>query len=142
MKNKLIPLFCLLSIMLIKSISFAQNNNPKYYIENKKDTIFTEPNSLPVFVYELYNLDEYIQANLKYPKTAYKDNISGTVYLTFVIDNKGIIKNIQIIKGIRDDLNKEAIRLVSSMPKWTPGMYKGRYITAEYKLQVKFILDK
>jgi protein TonB len=129
-------------MMIISNISLGQNGSSKYYIGNNKDTIYTEPDQRPVFTNELYSLEEYIQTNLKYPKTAFKDNISGTVYLILVVDDKGKVKDVQILKGMRDDLDKEALRIVSKMQKWTPGMVSGRNVSSEYKLPVKFILDK
>src|SRR5258708_35009365 len=111
MKNQSCILFCFLFGMIISNISFGQNGSSKYYIGNNKDTIYTEPDQRPVFTNELYSLEEYIQANLKYPKTAFKDNISGTVYLILLFDDKGKVKEVQILKGIRDDLDKEALRI-------------------------------
>jgi len=142
MKNQSYFLFCLLGMILISNFSVAQDGNAKFYIGNNKDTIYTEPDQRPVFTNELYTLEEYIQANIKYPKAAFKDNISGTVYLILVIDDKGKVKDVQILKGMRDDLDKEALRIVSKMQKWTPGLVNGRNVSSEYKLPVKFVLDK
>lgn len=135
-------LFFFLFLILFANIVIAQKDNSKYYIGNNKDTIYTEPDQRPVYVNELYSMEEFIQANLKYPKTAFKDNISGSIYLIIVVDDKGKIKDAEILKGIRDDLDKEALRIVSKMQKWTPGMVNGRNVSSEFKIPVKFILDK
>ena len=67
------------------------------------------------------NLINFINSNRNYPQSAYDNGIEGRVTCAFVVNADGKISNIKILRGVEDSLNQEAIRIVSSMPPWTPG---------------------
>jgi len=83
-----------------------------------------------------------IKTNLQYPQTALSDKISGTVYVYFTIDTLGRSKNLKIIKGVRDDLDKEAIRCVDLLDEWVVGRSKGKKTELNHSLPIKFVLPR
>lgn len=96
----------------------------------KKDTIVMNPvvgNPPPMRVIEWSNhpptcdeLDAYLQKNIVYPQLCKEMGIEGTVYVQFIVDTKGDYREVQVIKGPHPALNKEALRVMSAMPQWTP----------------------
>ena len=84
------------------------------------------------------NLNDYISTHIKYPKNALLKNISGTVLVSFIVSEKGKLKNIHIKTSVHKDLDKEAMRVLKGMPKWRPGRNNGRPIDKEYELPIIF----
>lgn len=84
-------------------------------------------------------LVKYIAKNFKYPST--NGNLSKTkIYAEFIIDKNGAVKNAKILKGISPDLDKEALRVINSMPKWIPGKQAGKPVDVKmrYPIQLEF----
>lgn len=97
---------------------------------------------LPEFSHLGQNIDEYIAEHLVYPANAKYNNISGTVYFTFVIDNTGKPIECRIIKGIGYGCDEEVCRLIQNMPLWTPASYlhtDGTLIPVEYKMNMQVV---
>lgn len=87
-------------------------------------------------------LKKILQKNLKYPQQAVKDGISGTVYIYFTIDTNGHSKDIIVLKGIREDIDREAIRCVDLLDNWNIGKQNGRKIELHHIIPVKFSLTQ
>jgi len=87
-------------------------------------------------------LAAYFLDNLKYPQEAINNSIEGTVTLEFDVNVDGSISNIKIVRPIDPDLEDEAVRVVKSMPKWTPATKDGTPLKSTYRLPVKFRLPK
>ena len=85
-------------------------------------------------------LMKYIDKNLVYPDAAKEGGISGTVYVSFVVETDGTIKNAQIPRGIGGGCDDVALELVKSMPKWIPGQQRNRVVPVQYTLSVQFVL--
>ncbi len=83
---------------------------------------------------------KYLSNNIKYPVDAREANITGVVYLSFIVDKEGEIKNIEILKGIGGGCEEEAMRVVKNMKKWKPGKQNGQAVNVQYKLPVSFTL--
>ncbi|MDX9695225.1 MAG: energy transducer TonB [Bacteroidales bacterium] len=83
----------------------------------------------------------YIQQNLKYPPIAQENNISGRVYVSFVVDRDGSITNVQVVRGVDPSLDKEAVRVVKSSPKWSPGKQRGRAVRVSFTFPIVFQLQ-
>lgn len=84
-------------------------------------------------------LIDYLSANIKYPATAEKDNVSGRVIVTFRVEKDGTLSDAKVVKGIREDLDNEALRIVGNMPKWVPGKDKeGHAVVSVYSLPITF----
>lgn len=86
-------------------------------------------------------LMKYLSDNIKYPKKARKAGVVGTVVVSFVVDKKGKVKNINIVKSIHPDLDKAAVKVVKNMPLWTPGISEGENARTRYTLPIKFALN-
>ena len=83
---------------------------------------------LPVFPGGYNKLTEYIHNNLKYPETALKNHIQGTVYMRFYVEVDGSITNIKVEDSLSTETDAEALRLVKGFPKWLPAIYAGHPI--------------
>ena len=85
---------------------------------------------------------KYFTKNLEYPLEEKNNNISGTVFVSFVVEPDGSISNTELLREIKGapGLNKETLRAVSEMPKWTPGYQRGLPIRVQYNLPVRWVL--
>ncbi len=83
----------------------------------------------------------FIKNKLKYPKTAVKDSIQGVVHVSFWIDTLGMTKQHKILKGIRKDLNEEAIRVSKLIKYKIPAMQKGKPIEVRFVVPIHFYLN-
>lgn len=82
----------------------------------------------------------YIGKNLKYPEQAVEEGIEGVVYVTFVVEVDGSITGVKVLRGIGGGCNEEAVRVVSGMPNWTPGMQAGKPVRVKYNLPIRYKL--
>jgi protein TonB len=105
---------------------------------NKVFLVVEQP---PEFEGGLEAMYKFIGKNMKYPASARRMNIEGSVFVGFVVDADGKISEASIIKGISADCDKEALRVVQMMPKWRPGKQSGRPVRVKFVLPIKFKLD-
>jgi len=105
---------------------------------NKVFLVVEQP---PEFEGGLEAMYKFISKNMKYPASARRMNIEGSVFVGFVVDADGKISETSIIKGISADCDKEALRVVQMMPKWRPGKQSGRPVRVKFVLPIKFRLD-
>ena len=87
------------------------------------------------------NVNEYMKANLKYPAGAKAKGVEGRVLVQFVVTEDGSVGAAKLIRGIQKDMDEEALRIISQMPKWKPGKQNGRPVRVYYTLPVIFKLD-
>ncbi len=87
-------------------------------------------------------IQEYLANQIIYPASAKNKNITGTVYVTFVIDKNGMVKDVRILRGLSPDLDEEALRVVSLMSQWNPGIQRGKNVQVQYNLPVTFKLGR
>ncbi|MCB9344243.1 MAG: energy transducer TonB [Saprospiraceae bacterium] len=109
-------------------------------VEEKTFEMFDiqKPPSFPGGEGELF---KFLQKNIEYPALAKENNISGVVPLTFVVNKDGSVSDVQILRDIGGGCGKEAVRVVKSMPKWTPGEANGHAVKVRYTLPVRFKLE-
>ncbi|GAC1302436.1 MAG: hypothetical protein NVSMB24_07040 [Mucilaginibacter sp.] len=86
------------------------------------------------------SLYQYFTAHFKYPSTARKHNIQGRVLLSFIVEKDGSITNARVERGVTDELDNEALRLVNRSPKWKPGILNGKPVRVQRTLPVNFVL--
>jgi TonB family protein len=84
---------------------------------------------------------QFMVGNIKYPETAVKNKVMGTVYVTFVIKADGSISDVKVLRGIGSGCDEEAVRVIKLMPKWNPGEQKGKPVDVQFNLPIKFTLD-
>lgn len=86
-------------------------------------------------------LMEYLNKSIQYPANAQKNGTQGRVSVQFVVNKDGNISDVKVIRSVDEDLDKEALRVMSSMPKWKPGMQKGKPVRVRYTVPVIFRLS-
>jgi len=84
---------------------------------------------------------KFLVANIRYPQMAKESGIQGTVFVTFVVDDKGKICNVKCLRGIGGGCDEEAVRVVKLMPKWTPGKQAGKNVNVQFNMPVRYTLD-
>lgn len=107
----------------------------------KEEEIFTVVEQQPEFTGGMAALGQYLQKNLHYPAAAQRANISGRVFVSFVVNTDGSIQDVQVLKGLGFGTDEEAVRVVKSMPKWRPGKQSGRPVRVKYNLPINFTLE-
>jgi TonB family protein len=97
-------------------------------------------NSSPKFP---YNLSDWLSEQVNYPKEAADKKIQGNVFVRFNVERNGSVSHIKIVKGVKNGelLDKEAERIVSIMPKWTPGYQDGSPFRTELTIKIRFALQ-
>ena len=108
--------------------------------EVEEQKIFTVVENDPEFPGGMDALYKYLAENIKYPKLAQENGITGKVYLTFVVERDGSITDIKTLRDIGGGCAAEAIRVVKSMPKWKPGKQRGKAVRVQLNLPVNFNL--
>jgi protein TonB len=83
----------------------------------------------------------YLRQNIKYPEMANENNIQGTVHVTFVVEKDGSVSNVKVLRGIGGGCDEEAVRVIKSMPRWTPGKQRGRAVRAQFNMPIRFVLQ-
>ena len=119
-------------------------------ITNPKDTIIPTPEDVVFEVVEVMpefpnggmpGFMKYLGKNVKYPIEAHANNIEGRVVVHFIVNKDGSISNVGLTRSVDPLLDKEAIRVISSMPKWKPGMQRGKAVRVKYTVPVMFRLQ-
>lgn len=100
--------------------------------------VFIVAEKAPTFPGGTKAMMKYLRDNIKYPASLIEVGIQGRVVLSFVVDTDGSIKDITVLSGAHEKLDAEAIRVVSSMPKWIPGENQGKKVRVRYNLPVTF----
>ena len=106
-----------------------------------KSEPFTVVEVMPVFPGGQTALVQYIASHLKYPTVAQENGIQGRVFVSFVVGEDGYVEDVQVIKGVEPMLDKEAVRVIQSLPRWTPGNQQGKPVRVKYTVPVTFALQ-
>jgi len=109
-------------------------------IETGPGEIFTVVEQNPEFPGGDAKLFEYLGKNIKYPAMARENGITGTVYVTFVVESSGEISDVKLLRGIKGGCDEEAMRVVKNMPSWKPGRQNGKNVRVQFNLPVRFKL--
>ncbi|QMI79302.1 M56 family metallopeptidase [Bacteroides sp. CACC 737] len=145
-----------------KSISFTDERLPKenktnwtiVYNEKWNEVMQSDPGTPDNPIFEVVEhmpeftgggmpaLMEYLSKNIKYPEAAMKKGIQGRGIVQFVVEKDGSITNVKILRGVDPELDKEAVRVVSAMPKWKPGTQRGEAVRVRFTVPVMFRLTE
>ena len=110
--------------------------------EPEEQTIFEVVEQMPEFPNGgMAGLMQYLSKNIKYPTIAQENGTQGRVTVQFVVNRDGSIVDAKVLRGVDPYLDKEAIRVISSMPKWKPGMQRGKAVRVKYTVPVMFRLQ-
>lgn len=107
----------------------------------KEEEVFTIVEQQPEFPGGMGALGQFLGKNIRYPAAAQRANISGRVFVSFVVNTDGSIQDVAVLKGLGFGTDEEAIRVVKSMPKWRPGKQSGRAVRVKYNLPINFTLE-
>ena len=111
---------------------------PQQEVENK---VFDVVEVMPSFPGGNSALMEYLRDAIKYPVVAQENGVQGRVIISFVVERDGSITDVQVARSVDPSLDKEAMRVVRSMPKWNPGKQNGAAVRVKYNLPVSFRLQ-
>lgn len=141
----------LVSLALLVAISAmgAVNQSHESYdcgsrMEMAKDTAqqeaVTVAEKMPEYPGGMKELMKYLSTSVRYPKQCQDAGVQGKVIVQFVIDTNGCVMNAKVVTKLHPLLDEEALRVVNAMPKWIPGMDKGKSVRVKYTLPVTFRL--
>ncbi len=105
---------------------------------NLQDSIYRVTEVMPQYPGGPNEMMRYIQENIKYPQSAIDNKIEGRVFVTFVVEKDGSITNAAVLRGIDKECDAEALRVVSSMPKWNPGQHKGEVVRTQFTIPIYY----
>ena len=109
--------------------------------EEDDEEFFMVVENMPEFPGGDLGLMKYIQKNVKYPAIAKEYNITGKVYVSFIVDKKGSVTNVKIVRGVDKNLDAEAMRVVKSLPKYKPGQQRGKPVRVMFTIPINFTLS-
>ena len=123
-----------------ESAALKANQQKRVKNDFSDDRIFDVVEEMPMFPNGPSGLFEYLSKNTHYPIVIDENGIRGRVIVTFVVEPDGSTSDVKVIKSVDPMLDKEAVRLVESMPRWIPGKQNGNVVRVKYTLPVTFKL--
>ncbi|MBR4389382.1 MAG: energy transducer TonB [Prevotella sp.] len=126
----------------VLKVEKAEIEQPKPEPKKEEDNkVFDVVEQQPAFPGGQGALLSWLSSNIHYPAVAEENGIQGRVVVSFVVEKDGSISNVQVVRGVDPSLDKEAARVVKSMPKWTPGKQNGQAVRVKYNVPVTFKLQ-
>lgn len=110
--------------------------------EEEEEEIFVVVENQPEFPGGQAAMMKFLSENIKYPVIAQENGIQGRVICNFVVERDGSITDVQVVRGVDPSLDKEAVRVIQSMPRWKPGMQRGKPVRVRFTLPVVFRLQQ
>ena len=110
-------------------------------IEEDDEEFFMVVENMPEFPGGDLGLMKFIQKNVRYPAIAKEYNITGKVYVSFIVDKLGSVTNVKIVRGVDKNLDAEALRVVSLLPKYKPGKQRGKAVRVMFTIPINFTLN-
>ena len=107
----------------------------------KEEAVFDMVEQMPSFPGGQEELMRFLAKNIRYPSIAQENGISGKVICQFVVSSDGSVKNIQVLRQLDPSCDKEAVRVLSLMPKWIPGKQNGKPVAVKYTVPIVFRLQ-
>ena len=108
--------------------------------EEEEQQIFVVVEKMPEFPGGEEAMRRYLARNIRYPLIAQENGIQGRVICQFVVNADGKIVDVQVVRGVEASLDAEAVRVIQSMPSWTPGKQGGKSVRVKYTLPIRFKL--
>ncbi len=110
-------------------------------LEAQSDTIYKTVDQMPQFPGGDAGLRQYLAQTVQYPVEAQQNGIQGRIFVQFVIEADGSVSHVGVARPFDPKLDREAVRVVKSMPKWTPGKQKNKAVRVSYTVPVNFVLQ-
>lgn len=105
------------------------------------EDVFDMVEEMPAYPGGMEELMKFLQTHVKYPKEAEEKGQQGRVLVTFVVEKNGSITNAKVVKSVSPELDAEALRVVKSMPNWTPGKQRGEAVRVKFTIPIVFRLQ-
>jgi protein TonB len=123
------------------SIKMPDKNNT-VKIEKDREGVYTRAEAMPEFPGGQAALDDYVNNNIDYPQQAIDNNTSGTIKVSFVVDERGKVQDAHVIGSpLGNGLDEQALRVVSNMPTWKPGKVRGKNVKTRLELPIAFQVE-
>ena len=106
-----------------------------------KDEVFMVAEQMPEYPGGMKEMLKFLQENVKYPENAMKNNVQGRVIVQFVVEKDGTLTEFKVARSVDPDLDAEALRVLQIMPKWKPGMQRGKIVRVKFTVPVSFKLQ-
>ena len=103
--------------------------------------VFNVVEHMPEFPGGMGEMMKYLSMNVRYPEAAHKAGAQGRVMVSFIVETDGTISNAHVQKGVSEELDQEALRVIKNMPKWKPGMQSGKAVRVKYTIPISFRLN-
>lgn len=111
---------------------------PQDVKKDKERVVYAVAEVMPEFPGGMAAMMKFLGDSINYPIEAKEKKIQGRVVITFVVREDGVVVDPEIVRGVEDSLDKEALRVVSAMPKWVPGKQDGKAVNVKYTLPITF----
>ncbi|MCB9187058.1 MAG: TonB family protein [Flavobacteriales bacterium] len=133
----------LVAVPLIATIGLlaACTETPADAVQTEVEQVLKQAEVMPEYPGGMQALMTYMGSSIKYPETAEADGLEGKVFVQFVVDKSGKVGQVEVVKSVRDDLDAEAIRVISEMPDWTPGKQGGKAVNVQLVLPISYKLS-
>jgi len=118
------------------------NQQPAEMLETNDEALIKKADKMPEFPGGTQGLILYLQEHLHYPSSDKLRGIQGNLYISFIIEENGKISSVEILKGLGGECDSEAVKAVSSMPDWQPGIVDGKPVRVRFTLPITFQLNK
>jgi TonB family protein len=141
MKTKLAILLSLLFIISGCAVKKVQDDSQKISPDKTNQQTFVVVEDMPTFKGGDVNyFRDWVQERVKYPESLINEKIEGKVFVMFVVENDGSVTNVEIMKGVHPELDKETIRVVESSPLWKPGLQRGVPVRVRFSIVTEYRL--
>lgn len=123
----------------IKIVPYVEPSNKEEEEEIEEFIPFSIVEDKPTFQGgDANTFTKWVYGNIVYPELAIENGIQGRVTVQFTIDKDGSVKDVKVLRGADSTLDKEAVRVISSSPKWTPGKQRGKAVKVKYTFPIIF----
>ena len=109
-------------------------------VTGKQPITYSGVEQVPEPVGGIQALSQYLAQTLRYPVDAQRSNVQGKVFVSFVVNTDGSLQDVKVLKGLGFGTDEEAVRVVSRMPKWKPGIQRGEPVRVKFNLPIAFTL--
>lgn len=134
----------ILSLLLLSTMTNVAQNDDSFYTDTLTGVHYDFYKIIevaPQFPGGEDSLNHFLLSQIVYPKEAQDNQIQGTVYVGFTINEDGSVSDVRIMRSVGAGLDEEAMRVISLMPNWIPAQNKGKPIRVDMCLPVRFIMN-
>lgn len=137
-----LPLLAVITIASANTKTVKSSLDQPQISNEQTQEIYSVVDQMPEFPGGTPALMEFLSQNINYPASAKEAGISGRVFISFIISDKGDVKDVTIMKGLHADMDNEAVRVIRAMPKWKPGVHEGKNVNVVFNLPIHFKLNE